>query len=89
MASQLQPILIYGRPDCEDTEPVRERLNQLGIPFSEINVDEDEEAARFVEGVNGGYCSTPTILFGDGALIVVEPTSAELDDALRQAGYEV
>jgi mycoredoxin len=89
MVSQPQPILIYGRPDCEDTEPVRERLNQLGIRFNEINVDEDEEAARFVEGVNNGYCSTPTILFGDGASIIVEPTSAELDDALRRAGYEV
>jgi mycoredoxin len=52
-------------------------------------VDENEEAARFVEGVNGGYCSTPTILFGDGASIIVEPTSAELDDALQRAGYEV
>jgi mycoredoxin len=83
------PILIYGRPDCEDTAPVRDYLSVLGISFSEINVDEDEEAGRFVESVNNGYRSSPTIVFGDNAFIIVEPTRAELDAALRQAGYEV
>jgi mycoredoxin len=84
-----QPILIYGRPDCEDTAPVRDYLNVLGIPFNEINVDEDEQAGRFVESVNNGYRSSPTIVFGDGVFIIVEPTRAELDDALLRAGYEV
>ena len=87
--TQPLPIVMYARPTCEDSELARDRLNELGISFMEINVDTDEEAARYVERVNNGFRSTPTIVFGDEALIVVEPTVEELDEALRRAGYEV
>jgi glutaredoxin len=53
------PIQMYARPDCEDSELARERLRALGIPFIEINIDEDEEAARYVERLNRGFRSTP------------------------------
>lgn len=82
-------IVMYASPTCEDSELARNRLRKLGIPFTEINVDTDEEAARYVERVNNGFRSTPTIVFGDEAFIVVEPTVKELDDALRRAGYPV
>ncbi len=45
------PIRMYARPDCEDSELARERLRALGIPFIEINIDEDEEAARYGENL--------------------------------------
>ena len=83
------PIVMYARPTCEDSELARRRLRELGIPFVEINVDEDEAAARYVERVNRGFRSTPTIVFGEEAFIVVEPSLEELDAALRRAGYEV
>ncbi len=83
------PIVMYARPTCEDSELARRRLEELGIPFQEINVDEDEAAARYVEQVNRGFRSTPTIVFGDEVIIVVEPTVEELDEALRRAGYVV
>lgn len=83
------PITMYARPTCEDSQLARDRLQELGIPFTEINVDEDEAAARYVERVNNGFRSTPTIVFGEEAFIIVEPTVEELDAALRRAGYEV
>jgi mycoredoxin len=83
------PIRMYARPDCEDSELARERLRALGIPFIEINIDEDEEAARYVERLNRGFRSTPTIVFGDEAFYIVEPTVEQLDEALRQAGYAI
>lgn len=82
-------LLIYGRPTCEDTAAVRERLAELDIGYREINVDEDEEAARFVESLNRGFCSTPTMIFGDHEFHVIEPTPDELDRALARAGYEL
>lgn len=87
--TQRLPIVMYASPTCEDSELARDRLRELGIPFTEINVDEDGAAARFVERVNNGFRSTPTIVFGDEAFIVVEPTVEELDQALRRAGYQV
>jgi mycoredoxin len=83
------PILMYARPTCEDSGLARDRLNELSIPFTEINVDSDEETARYVESVNNGFRSTPTIVFGDEVFIIVEPTVEELDSALRRAGYQV
>ncbi len=83
------PIRMYARPDCEDSELARNRLRELGIPFIEINIDEDETAAQYVERLNRGFRSTPTIVFGDEAFYIVEPTVEQLDEALRRAGYPV
>lgn len=83
------PIRMYASPWCEDSELARNRLRELGIPFAEVNVEEDPDAAAYVERLNQGFRSTPTIVFGDEALIVVEPTVEELDEALRRAGYDV
>ena len=83
------PIKMYARPTCEDSALARNRLHGLGIPFTEVNVDTDEEAACYVERVNNGFRSTPTIVFGNETFIVVEPTVEELDEALRRAGYKV
>lgn len=87
--TQPLPIVMYASPTCEDSALARDRLHELGIPFTEINVDTNEEAARYVERVNHGFRSTPTIVFGDETFIVVEPTVEELDAALRRAGYQV
>lgn len=86
---QYLPIVMYASPTCEDSELARDRLRELGVPFAEINVDKDEAAARYVEQINNGFRSTPTIVFGDEAFIVVEPAVRELDEALRRAGCPV
>lgn len=83
------PVLIYGRSTCEDTAFVRERLAELQVSFVEIDIDIDSEAAAYVERVNHGERITPTIVFGEESFIVVEPDHAELNQALRRAGYEV
>ena len=85
--SHPMPIRVYGRPDCEDTNMVCNRMMGMDIPFERINIDEDEEAARFVEEANSGFRSTPTLVFGDGGLMVTEPNEAELDEALRKSGH--
>lgn len=85
------PLVLYGASDCDDTERTRRRLNELGIPLREVNIDRDDEAERFVIFINGGYRSTPTLVFGKGKfkIIVTEPTDQDLDHILVQAGYTV
>lgn len=83
------PIRMYASPECEDSELARNRLRELGIPFLEINIEEDEEAARYVERLNCGFRSMPTIVFGEESFFVVEPTVEQLDEALRRAGYPI
>ena len=83
------PVLVYGSSTSESTALVRNHLNELSIPFVEINIDEDEAAARYVEYINHGVKVTPTIVFGDEDFIIVEPERNELHQALKRAGYEL
>lgn len=85
------PLILYGATDCDDTERTRHRLYSLGIPFQEVNIDQDDEAERFVLFVNRGYRSTPTLVFGEGKfkIVVTEPTDQELDQVLIRAGHSI
>jgi mycoredoxin len=83
------PLTLYGAADCDDTARTRQRLQELGIPYQEINIDENGEAEQFVLFINRGYRSTPTLVFGEGKykIILTEPSDSELDQVLIQAGY--
>ena len=83
------PLLMYGSATCEDTAVTRSRLRALGIPYREIDVDLDPAARHELSELGGGQPSTPTLVFGDRALIAVEPSLQELDDLLSAAGYAV
>jgi mycoredoxin len=71
-------ITIYTRPWCGSVMRVKRWLDQRGIPYTEINVSQDKEAARHVEELNNGNQSVPTILF-DGEHVATEPSTAELE----------
>lgn len=82
----MTPLTLYGRPDCDDTDRVRLWLQERGVAFREVNIDEDAAANQFVLVVNGGFRSTPTLVFGAGRrkLVLTEPTDEELEAALRE-----
>jgi len=84
------PFVIYGRPDCEDTVQAREFLDERGVTYEYLNINEDPEAERFVILYNSGKRITPTIVMGpeDDRLVLVEPSNEELDAALNVLGYE-
>jgi mycoredoxin len=80
-----QPALtVYGSNDCDDTERTRSRLVEWGIPFHEVIIEDNPAAEQFVIFINGGYRSTPTLVFGAGQrqLVLTEPTDEELRAAL-------
>jgi mycoredoxin len=39
----------------------------VGIGYTEVNIEEQPDAAAFVELVNGGNQTVPTIVFPDGS----------------------
>ncbi len=81
-------LTLYGATDCDDTQRTRQRLHELGLPFHEVNIDQDEEAEHFVRFINCGFRSTPTLVFGQGRfkIIATEPSDQELDQLLIQSG---
>jgi mycoredoxin len=70
-------ITIYTRPWCGSTMRVKRWLDRREIVYTEIDISQDREAARYVEKLNGGFQSVPTILF-DGVHVATEPSTAEL-----------
>ena len=71
-------ICVYGTSWCPDTNRARKCLAKLDIEYTWYDIDKDKDACAFVEKVNKGTRSVPTILFPDGS-ILVEPSDAELE----------
>ncbi len=84
MTSETGKIKLYGTSWCGDTRRARSVLDQNGIPYEWIDIDQDIEARKFVEETNRGYRSVPTILFSDGS-ILVEPSDLMLRKKLGLA----
>ncbi|HEY9077371.1 MAG TPA: glutaredoxin domain-containing protein [Anaerolineaceae bacterium] len=70
-------IVVYGTTWCGDTRRARAVLDRKNIPYKWIDIDQNPEGRKFVEKVNKGYRSVPTIVFPDGS-ILVEPGENEL-----------
>lgn len=84
-------IQVYATPYCIDTRIARRVLDTMQIAYDFIDIRQDEAAARFVEEINNGYRSSPTIIFPDGS-ILVEPSAGQLKAKLRElnaAGYKL
>jgi glutaredoxin len=75
-------IRVYGADWCSMTAGTRKHLDDLEIPYQYINVDDDQEAARWVREQNDGRERKPTLDI-NGA-VIAEPSNADLDSVLRK-----
>jgi mycoredoxin len=74
-------IIVYGTSWCGDSRRARAFLDQHHIAYTWIDIDQDLQARKYVESVNRGNRSVPTILFPDGS-ILVEPSQMKLAEKL-------
>lgn len=84
-----KPVIVYCTSWCGSCRVIRRRLQQLNVPFTEIDIDRDPQAAERVKKLARGFRSVPTLVFGDEERVLVEPGPAALEEALRWAGYLV
>jgi mycoredoxin len=70
-------ITLYSTTWCGDCRRAKRVFADFGVPYAEVNIDEDEDAAALVQQLNNGMRSVPTIVFPDGG-VLVEPSSAAL-----------
>jgi mycoredoxin len=75
-------IGFYGTRWCGSSMRARRLLDKHQVPYRWIDIDQDPEASAFVQEVNNGYRSVPTIVFPDGS-ILVEPSTAELLEKIK------
>ena len=70
-------ITVYGTQWCADCRRAKKLLDEQGVSYSWVDVDQDSFGMRYIEKINGGKSIVPTIVFGDGS-ILVEPSNSEL-----------
>jgi glutaredoxin len=70
-------IIMYGTTWCGDTRRARRFFDEHSIPYRWIDIDQDMTARKYVEEINHGFRSVPTIIFPDGSMLV-EPTTSQL-----------
>jgi mycoredoxin len=76
-------IVMYSTRWCGDCRRARRIFDAMSVPYHEIDIEHDCEAAGRVRELNRGMQSVPTIVFPDGS-ILVEPSTRELEAKLRQ-----
>ena len=79
-----QTLIMYSTPWCGYCRRLKAQLDRAAIPFTEIDITDDPEATSFVEHVNGGNQTVPTVRLPDGSALT-NPTLPQLLAALTTA----
>jgi len=74
-------IILYGTRWCFDSRRAREVFDELECPYIYVDIDKNPEARKYVQEINNGFRSVPTIVFPDGS-ILVEPSNEILKEKL-------
>jgi mycoredoxin len=77
-------VRMYTTRWCGDCRVTKSALSKLDIPFEEINIEGDPEAADYVMQVNGGRRSVPTLVYGGEATSLSNFSRAKLDAFLEK-----
>jgi thioredoxin reductase (NADPH) len=70
-------IKLYGTNWCSDCKRSKKFLGEQRVHYDFINIEEEAEGQAYVQKVQNGGMSIPTIAFEDGS-ILIEPSNAEL-----------
>ena len=69
-------IRVYMRTWCEDSADAMKFLQERGLPFEEIDIEQNPQACEFVKRVNEGKQRTPTFE-ADGRTFHCSPFDAQ------------
>ena len=60
----MEPITMYTTAWCPDCSRVKSFLKKRGVPYREVNIEEDESAEETVIKANNGKRKVPTLEVG-------------------------
>jgi mycoredoxin len=80
----MERVKVYGADWCGDTQRTLKQLDNLGVAYDYVNIEQDEQAALWVKEQNDGKERKPTLQVGEQVLSV--PSEKELESALRENG---
>ncbi|HEV7955693.1 MAG TPA: mycoredoxin [Marisediminicola sp.] len=74
-------LTMFSTTWCGYCTRLKMHLDREGIPYSEIDVEHDPDAADLVLTVNKGNRTVPTVVFPDGST-ATNPSLAEVQSRL-------
>ena len=74
-------VVMYSTSWCGYCRRLKTQLTSAGIAFTEVNIEEEPEAAALVEQVNDGNQTVPTLVFPDGSA-ATNPSLAQVQERL-------
>jgi mycoredoxin len=78
-------LTVYTTSWCGYCHRLMTVLKSNGIPFDQVDIEQDPAAAEFVGSVNGGNRTVPTVKFSDGTTLT-NPSAAEVKAKLAEVG---
>ena len=86
MTTQAWPdVLMYTTSWCGDCRRSKALLDRMGVPYDEVNIEENAAGAAEVQRLNNGRRSVPTIVINDGQTVLTEPSDRDLKTAIEEA----
>ncbi len=79
-------ITMYTTSWCGDCRVTKRVLEQKGLAFTEVDIEQDESAAETVMKINNGKRSVPTLEYNGQAVSMSGFSRAKLDTWLEQVG---
>ena len=70
-------VTMYTTTWCGYCRRLKDQLDREGIPFTEVDIERDDDAAEIVMRVNRGNQTVPTVVFPNGTALT-NPSLAEV-----------
>lgn len=77
-------VTMFSTTWCGYCRRLKTLLDREGIAYTEVNIEQDADAATFVEQANGGNQTVPTVLYPDGS-VETNPSLAQVKERLGAA----
>lgn len=74
-------VTMFTTTWCGYCRRLKAQMDDAGVAYREVDVEEHPDAADFVEHVNGGDRTVPTVLFPDGTA-ATNPSLREVTERL-------
>jgi mycoredoxin len=75
---------MYTTVWCGYCQRLKAQLTREGIAFEEIDIEHDPRAAAFVESLNDGNQTVPTVVFPDGTALT-NPSIGQVKEKVAAA----
>jgi mycoredoxin len=78
-------LTMYSTTWCGYCHRLKTQMDREGIQYQVVDIERNPEAAKFVETVNGGNQTVPTLKFDDGTALT-NPSIVQVKKHLETVG---